>query len=228
MGEGARGVFEGLGAVWVSNLKDDTVVRVDPKTFEVVATIPVGDEPKDVVTHGGFVWVVNSKSNTVTRIDPETNRVAGAPIPVGQKPHRPRREQGRPLGDQLPRRHRQPHRPRHLTAKWIRAPSSSTPRSGAAPPRARAGPRLPRPTRPWRSGTPSSAATETLRFHPGDTVLRAGERDRALYLLLDGRLEVEGAGTEIVAPATVGVAGFLDGLPRTVTSSPARTASWRG
>ena len=61
------------------------------------------------------------------------------------------------------------------------------------------------------------AATETLRFHPGDTVLRAGERDRALYLLLDGRLEVEGGGATITAPATVGAAGFLDGLPRAVT-----------
>ncbi len=61
------------------------------------------------------------------------------------------------------------------------------------------------------------AATETLRFHPGDVVLRAGERDRAFYLLLDGRLEVEGTGAEVVAPAAVGVAGFLDGLPRAVT-----------
>ena len=61
------------------------------------------------------------------------------------------------------------------------------------------------------------AATETLRFHPGDTVLRAGERDRAFYLLLDGRLEVEGSGLELVAPAAVGVASFLDGLPRAVT-----------
>ena len=61
------------------------------------------------------------------------------------------------------------------------------------------------------------AATETLRFHPGDTVLRAGERDRAFYLLLDGRLEVEGGGATIAAPATVGAAGFLDGLPRAVT-----------
>ena len=61
------------------------------------------------------------------------------------------------------------------------------------------------------------AATETLRFHPGDVVLRAGERDRALYLLLDGRLEAEGTGAEIAAPATVGAAGFLDGLPRAVT-----------
>src|SRR5215213_6120365 len=61
------------------------------------------------------------------------------------------------------------------------------------------------------------AATETVRFHPGDTVLRAGERDRALYLLLDGRLEAEGGGAEIAAPATVGMAAFLDGLPRAVT-----------
>ena len=55
------------------------------------------------------------------------------------------------------------------------------------------------------------AATETLRFHPGDVVLRAGERDRAFYLLLDGRLEAEGTGTRSLAPAALGVAGFLDG-----------------
>ncbi len=61
------------------------------------------------------------------------------------------------------------------------------------------------------------AATETLRFHPGDVVLRAGERDRALYLLLDGRLAAEGGGAEVGAPATLGVAAFLDGLPRAVT-----------
>ncbi len=54
-------------------------------------------------------------------------------------------------------------------------------------------------------------ASETLRFHPGDVVLRAGERDRALYVLLDGRLE------DAVAPALLGVAAFLDGQPRTVT-----------
>jgi CRP-like cAMP-binding protein len=61
------------------------------------------------------------------------------------------------------------------------------------------------------------AATEALRFHPGDVVLRAGERDRALYVLLDGRLEVEGAGTAVNAPAALGVAAFLDGQPRAVS-----------
>ncbi len=60
-------------------------------------------------------------------------------------------------------------------------------------------------------------ATETLRFHPGDVVLRAGERDRAFYVLLDGRLESEGSGATVLAPAVVGVAAFLDGQPRAVT-----------
>ena len=61
------------------------------------------------------------------------------------------------------------------------------------------------------------AATETLRFHPGDVVLRAGDRDRAFYLLLDGRLETEGGETEAIAPAAIGVAAFLDAAPRAVT-----------
>lgn len=60
-------------------------------------------------------------------------------------------------------------------------------------------------------------ATETLRFHPGDVVLRAGERDRALYFLLDGRLVVDGAATGLSAPAVVGVVAFLDGLPQPET-----------
>jgi CRP-like cAMP-binding protein len=61
------------------------------------------------------------------------------------------------------------------------------------------------------------AATETLRFRPGDVVLRAGERDRALYLLLDGHLRLDGTDVTLSAPAKVGVAAFLDGLPRAAT-----------
>ena len=72
------------------------------------------------------------------------------------------------------------------------------------------------------------AATETLRFHPGDVVLRAGERDRAFYLLLDGRLEVEGTGAELVAPAALGVAAFLDDAPRAVDAArPHPRRGWR-
>jgi CRP-like cAMP-binding protein len=61
------------------------------------------------------------------------------------------------------------------------------------------------------------AATELLRFHPGEVVVRAGVRDRAFYILLDGRLEAEGSGAEVAPPAAVGVAAFLDGQPRAVS-----------
>jgi CRP-like cAMP-binding protein len=68
-------------------------------------------------------------------------------------------------------------------------------------------------------------ATETLRFRPGDVVLRAGERDRALYFLLDGRV----AG--ISAPAAIGAIAFLDGQPqpdtlRAETHSELARLSW--
>ena len=61
------------------------------------------------------------------------------------------------------------------------------------------------------------AATETLRFSPGEVVLRAGERDRAFYLLLDGSVETEASGAAVAAPATLGAVAFLDGSPRSVT-----------
>ena len=60
-------------------------------------------------------------------------------------------------------------------------------------------------------------ATETLRFQPGDVVLRAGDRDRALYLLVDGHVKVDGLATVMSAPAVVGVVAFLDGLPQPET-----------
>ena len=208
---------EGFGGVWVSNLHDDTVTRVDPETFEVVAQIPVGKEPKELVAALGSVWVVNSKSNTVTRIDPETNRVVRRADPGRPEPDRHRRDQGRRLGDQLRRRHRQRA---SSPEPWTPPASSTTPRCPPAPSRSRRPPAAADPgflpyatVAEWDAVL---AATETLRFHPGDVVLRAGERDRAFYLLLDGRLEAEG-GDEVVAPAAIGVAAFLDGAPRAVT-----------
>jgi CRP/FNR family cyclic AMP-dependent transcriptional regulator len=66
------------------------------------------------------------------------------------------------------------------------------------------------------------ACTETRRFRPGEIVLRAGEVDRALYLLADGRLELQVPGAPAVpieAPATVGEGAFLDGRPRTASLS---------
>jgi CRP/FNR family transcriptional regulator, cyclic AMP receptor protein len=59
------------------------------------------------------------------------------------------------------------------------------------------------------------AYTETVRFRRGEDVLEAGEADRALYLLVDGRLE--GPGLVLDPVSTVGEGAFLDGTPRAVT-----------
>jgi CRP-like cAMP-binding protein len=63
------------------------------------------------------------------------------------------------------------------------------------------------------------AYVQTRRFRRGDVVAAAGEHDRALYLLTDGRLEVPAGrpAAVIPAPAVVGEAAFFDGRPRAAT-----------
>ena len=59
------------------------------------------------------------------------------------------------------------------------------------------------------------AACQTRRFRPGETVLRAGDDDRAVYVLADGTVRI--GDTQIAAPAVLGESAFFDGLPRAVT-----------
>jgi YVTN family beta-propeller protein len=69
-------------AVWVHNPSQGTVLRVDPKTNQVVATIKVGQGLGDVVLEAGFVWVGNHDDSTISKIDPRTNKVVDTiPLP---------------------------------------------------------------------------------------------------------------------------------------------------
>jgi CRP/FNR family cyclic AMP-dependent transcriptional regulator len=67
------------------------------------------------------------------------------------------------------------------------------------------------------------AHTETRRFSRGETIIAAGEQDRALYLLTEGTLGVRLQGDSektfkaIDAPSVVGEVAFLDGGPRSAT-----------
>lgn len=67
------------------------------------------------------------------------------------------------------------------------------------------------------------AHTETRRFSRGETIISAGEVDRALYLLTEGtlgvRLDAEREDTfkAIDAPSVVGEVSFVDGGPRSAT-----------
>ena len=66
------------------NERGDTVVRLDPSTNRVTATIRVGVNPLSVAFDSGSVWVANYGDGTISRIDPDTSQVQS--IEVGAHP----------------------------------------------------------------------------------------------------------------------------------------------
>jgi YVTN family beta-propeller protein len=78
---GARpgAVTFGSGSLWVANLDDQTISRIDPGTLRTLRTIELGGPPTGLATSAGGVWVVESNqtggagstSVFVGRIDPE-------------------------------------------------------------------------------------------------------------------------------------------------------------
>src|SRR5207237_565527 len=71
-----------------SNFGDNTVSLVDLATRKVVATIPAGARPRQVVLSpdGKRAYVCNQDDNTVIVIDTATNQRVGAPVAVIQSP----------------------------------------------------------------------------------------------------------------------------------------------
>ncbi|MEV0185756.1 hypothetical protein AB0I54_41785 [Streptomyces sp. NPDC050625] len=69
--------------VYVPNTNSNTVSVIDPKTYRVVETIPVGWQPQHVVPSWDLqtLWVNNDKGNTLTPIDPRTGK-AGKTVSV--------------------------------------------------------------------------------------------------------------------------------------------------
>jgi len=69
--------------VYVPNGKSNTVSVIDPSTFKVIDTFPVGAMPQHVVPSYDLktLYVNNNNGNTLTPIDPRTAK-PGAAIPV--------------------------------------------------------------------------------------------------------------------------------------------------
>jgi len=65
----------------------ESIQRIDPRTNELVATIPVGTSyPGGLAVGGGSVWAADSNRNVIYRIDPRTNavtRISGGGAPTG-------------------------------------------------------------------------------------------------------------------------------------------------
>jgi len=67
-------LWEGAGSIWTIDDGTGDVIRISPESEEVVATLPVGDGPADLVFHGASAWVVNHRDLKLLRIDTETNK----------------------------------------------------------------------------------------------------------------------------------------------------------
>ncbi len=69
------GVAVGAGSVWTGRNDRQAVLRLDPASGRVVATIPVGFHVFNLAADAASVWVVSFEDNMVARIDPATNIV---------------------------------------------------------------------------------------------------------------------------------------------------------
>ncbi len=89
VGSGPAAIVFGHDAVWVANAEDDTVMRIDPESREVVKVIGV-PSPVDLAVGADAIWVAGGIDGTVTRIDPTSNDVVATFDLRGPDPFVPR------------------------------------------------------------------------------------------------------------------------------------------
>ena len=74
VGDRPGAVVFGSGALWVANLDDRTVSRIDPSTLRTVRTISVDAPPTGLAAAGGAMWVL--ESNLDPDAFPSTSKLA--------------------------------------------------------------------------------------------------------------------------------------------------------
>ena len=80
VGDRPAGPAVGKGSVWVGNRDDNTLLRIDPGSLDVVRTIGLGMAPIDVDV--GAVGVRVLSDQVLLRVDPATNDVVDTiPLP---------------------------------------------------------------------------------------------------------------------------------------------------
>ncbi|MDP9234599.1 MAG: hypothetical protein M3P01_08620 [Actinomycetota bacterium] len=63
-----------FGSLWVT-VGNGTLVRIDPSTNKVTATIRIGGKPGPIVSSHGALWIGDSYAGRLTRIDPHRETV---------------------------------------------------------------------------------------------------------------------------------------------------------
>jgi YVTN family beta-propeller protein len=54
--------------VWVANVEDNSVARIDPATARVTRTVAVGSDPSALAVSGGTLWVASDGDNELSRV----------------------------------------------------------------------------------------------------------------------------------------------------------------
>ena len=66
----------GFGSLWVTKINSKEVLRIDPSSNKVIATIRVGSKPELGIGIGlGYVWIADTKDKSIKQIDPSNNQV---------------------------------------------------------------------------------------------------------------------------------------------------------
>ena len=78
------GITVGAGSVWMVT-KPSALIRIDPKTNAVAATVQLPSGSDNPAFGDGFVWVSSFEHDQLIKVDPASNTVV-ATIPVGPKP----------------------------------------------------------------------------------------------------------------------------------------------
>jgi YVTN family beta-propeller protein len=68
-------ITSGNGAIWVGDVADGTVTRIDPVSRRVVKTIGIGAPAVDLASSPGNVWASTGGFGTIVRIDSHVNAI---------------------------------------------------------------------------------------------------------------------------------------------------------
>lgn len=78
------GITVGAGSVWIVT-KPSALVRIDPRTNAIAATIELPSGSENPFFSDGFVWVSSFEHDQLLKVDPASEKIV-ATIPVGPKP----------------------------------------------------------------------------------------------------------------------------------------------
>jgi YVTN family beta-propeller protein len=80
-------VTVGEGSVWVANLEDRNLARINPQEFVAEPDVSLEDRtPTGLAVDFGAVWVVHGRSGELSRVDPEFGVVTDTAVVAGGRP----------------------------------------------------------------------------------------------------------------------------------------------